>query len=61
MYIKNYKVRYAKTGEIFEREFTVEHYGLIAIHGGLSVLQAFDLVNQWNRQNATSGFTYWIE
>lgn len=61
MYIKEYKVRYAKTGEVFIKLFTQEHHYSINIFGGISELRALELVNQWNKQNAVSGFTYWVE
>jgi hypothetical protein len=61
MYIKEYKVRYAKTGEIFTKPFTQYHYQFIDLYGGVSVVRALELVNKWNQQNAMSGFTYWIE
>lgn len=61
MYIKTYKVRYAKTGEIFEKTFTEEQSTNVTASGYTTMLVALQLVNEWNRQNATSGFTYWIE
>ena len=60
MYIKNYKVRYAKTGETFEKEFAPDQSPFVN-SWGISLFRAYELVNQWNRQNATSGFTYWID
>jgi hypothetical protein len=61
MYIKTYKVRYARTGEIFEKEFTEEQSPYVTPMAYISKVAALELVNEWNRQNATSGFTYWIE
>jgi len=71
VYIKTYKVRYARTGDIFTKPFTKEHGGLLTSScangslvfnfDGVSKLKALELVNEWNRQNATSGFTYWID
>ena len=61
MYHK-YKVLYVKTGEVFDRDF--KDSDAVASHlsdRGLSEEEALQWVNKWNRQNATSGFVYWIE
>lgn len=60
MYIKEYKVHYAKTGEVFTKLFTSEQSPYFN-PWGIAILRAYQLVNQWNKQNAVSGFTYWIE
>lgn len=64
-----YHVRYAQTGDEFVREFTRAHffevYGVEPSPERLVIEfredAALKLVNKWNRQNATSGFTYWID
>ena len=64
MRYKIYHIRYAKTGEEFIREFTVIQYPYIAANDGrygVPEFEALQLVNEWNRQNAVSGFTYWID
>jgi hypothetical protein len=75
-YIKEYHVHYAHYSAIqqgmahqdFVKPFLPEHYeeapyvGEFMIpNGGLPWYAALGLINKWNRQNASSGFTYWIE
>ena len=61
MYVKTYKVRYAKTGEIFEKEFMDYGNPLDPVPQQMSRLAALERVNDWNIYNTESGFTYWIE
>jgi hypothetical protein len=58
--------------EDFTKPFLPEHFAEIAGEGfpgllkfspetGMPRLAALAAVNKWNRQNAGSGFTYWVE
>ena len=55
-----YHVRYAPTEEIFVKDFTPDQHESIDKFGA-PIAVALALVNLWNRQNAISGFTYWVE
>lgn len=61
MRYRSYFVRYAKTGEVFEQRFTPDQNEECCLVNGAPEEVALRLTNEWNRQNATSGFTYWIE
>ena len=55
-----YHVRYAPTGEVFVKTFDPAQHPRIDKFGAPEDV-ALKLVNEWNRQNGISGFTYWIE
>ena len=55
-----YHVRYAPTGETFIKTFDPAQHPAVDAYGVPRYI-ALELVNQWNRQNAVSGFTYWVE
>lgn len=62
MHYFKYLVYYAKTGEQFTKDFTTDQYeDLNFVMPSVPEIEALRLVNKWNRQNATSGFTYWLE
>lgn len=60
MFYKKYHVFYVPTGETFVKNFTFDQTPYI-YDEGVPGRQALELVNRWNAQNATSGFTYWLE
>ena len=59
---KTYKAMYIPRSEVHIRNFKDSDAAkFVDFNGELPELLALRFVNQWNRQNITSGFVYWIE
>lgn len=61
MRYKQYKVESPLTG-VHTITFTPSHYkykGLRTSSLGMPALEALELINEWNKQNA--GYKYWLE
>jgi hypothetical protein len=65
MRFKNFMRKFIGTGEVQALEFGPEHFqeaGILpAPWGGMPLLEAYQLINKWNRSQAEPRFLYWLD